>query len=73
MLVCGISTALQVTGFRIGPVMFGSGILSVMGVSFASVGIWTNGIKAMIVSNAFLVAVFSTHHHHPQLSCRVCS
>ena len=49
MLVCGISTFIQVTGFKFGPVRWGAGILSVMGVSFASVGIWTGAINTMQV------------------------
>ena len=50
LIVCGISTAIQVTGLRFGPIYWGSGILSVMGVSFTSVGIWTSSIGTMMVS-----------------------
>ena len=49
MLVCAISTFIQVTGFKFGPLKCGAGILSVMGVSFASVGIWTDAINTMKV------------------------
>ena len=52
LIVCGISTFVQVTGFKFGPINWGAGILSVMGVSFTSVGIWTSAINTMIVSNA---------------------
>jgi xanthine/uracil permease len=48
LLVCGISSAIQVTGFRFGPIRWGAGILSVMGVSFASVGIYQSCIGTMM-------------------------
>jgi NCS2 family nucleobase:cation symporter-2 len=44
LLVCGITTFIQVYGMRIPktPFQWGSGVLSVMGVSFASVPLYQN-------------------------------
>ncbi|KAF8067194.1 uapA [Scenedesmus sp. PABB004] len=50
LLVCGITTFIQVTGFDIPrtPFKWGSGLLSVMGVSFASVPLMTSVVKSLI-------------------------
>lgn len=50
LLVCGITTFVQVTGVRIPrtPFQWGSGLLSVMGVSFASVPIMTSAINQLM-------------------------
>jgi xanthine/uracil permease len=49
LLVCGLSSLMQVTGLRFGRIAWGAGILSVMGVSFTSVGIWQQAIGTMMV------------------------
>jgi xanthine/uracil permease len=50
MLTCGITTFIQVYGFKFHPRLpqLGSGILSVMGVSFASVTIFQTSISEMM-------------------------
>lgn len=55
LLVCGFMTAIQVTGIRFpssSPYQWGAGILSVMGISFASVPLFTSVITANMVSRA---------------------
>lgn len=53
LLVCGLMTCVQVTGIRFPrstSYQWGAGILSVMGISFASVPLFTRVISANMVS-----------------------
>lgn len=53
LLVCAFMTFVQVTGIRFpktSPYQWGAGLLSVMGVSFASVPLFTKIISAQMVS-----------------------
>lgn len=51
LLVCGIMTAVQVTGIPLGRLKYklGAGMLSVMGVSFASVPVATSTVTQLVV------------------------
>jgi xanthine/uracil permease len=51
LLVCGIMTFIQVTGlrWRTSQYQWGAGILSVMGISFASVPLFTTVITQQMV------------------------
>ena len=52
MIVSAIATAIQVSGFRIGPIRIGNGLLSVMGITVISVTVWQNAITDMLVSQS---------------------
>jgi xanthine/uracil permease len=57
--VCGITTFIQVFGMRIPktPYQWGSGVLSVMGVSFASVPLYQNVVGSLMAQgDSFEVA-----------------
>jgi xanthine/uracil permease len=48
MIVSGVATLIQVSGFRIGPIRFGSGLLSVMGITLTSTSVWQSSIQDMM-------------------------
>ena len=50
MIVSAISTAIQVTGYRVGSGhRIGNGLLSVMGITLTSTTVWQNAITDMMV------------------------
>ena len=57
MIVSAIATAIQVSGFRIGPIRIGNGLLSVMGITVTSVAVWQNAITDMMVSQSAAVSI----------------
>lgn len=63
LLVCGIMTFIQVTGlrWRTSQYQWGAGILSVMGISFASVPLFTTVITQQMVGQS---CHYSCHMSH---------
>ena len=57
LLICAFSTAIQVTGLRYRQFQIGSGILSVMGISFTTVTLYQTSIANMMVSIAKLTPI----------------
>ena len=82
LLICAFSTVIQVTGFRYRQFQIGSGLLSVMGVSFTTVTLYQSSIANMMVGLITLSenhSQFESHSHcsymitpNVLLSCNYC-
>ena len=62
LLICAISTAIQVTGLRYRQFQIGAGILSVMGISFTTVTLYQTSITNMMVRRFTNTCMNSSNH-----------